>query len=122
MLRETTVMVYTRDDFNTRLNNVDGKRSKLIRRGYTTRVDNNGIIIAKPKPMRLRLPVKGAFLMVLCFLGLKAFMLYANGPETYNERLATLQNGSIVEQWGAVVLVVDPATQFFADQLAYLIH
>ncbi|MEH6644849.1 hypothetical protein [Sulfitobacter sp.] len=115
-------MVYTREDFGTRLNNVDGKRSKLLRRGYTTRVDKNGIIIAKQKAMRLRLPVKGAFLTVLCFLCFKAFMLFANGAETYNYRLETLQSGSIVEQWGAVALAVDPATQFIADQLAYLIN
>lgn len=121
-MRETAAMVYTKDDFNARLNGVDRKRSKLVRRGYTTRVDKNGVIIAKAKPRRLRLPIKGALLMVLCFIAFKAFMLLANGPDTYNDRLASLQEGTIVEQWGAAALAIDPATQFVADQVAYFIR
>jgi len=113
-------MVYTKEDFSARLNHVEKKQSRLLRRGYTTRVDRNGIIIAKPKTMRLRLPVKGAFLLVVGFLCLKALMLSANGPDTYNDRLATLQNGSVVEAMGAKVLAIDPATQFIADKLGPL--
>ena len=108
MLRETTVMVYTKQDFNARLNTVGGKHSKLVRRGYTSGVDKNGIIITKPKRARVRLPVKGLVLMVFSFFCFKAFMLIANGPDTYNDRLATM---------GAKVLSIDPATQFIADQV-----
>ncbi|MEP1765368.1 MAG: hypothetical protein ABJJ53_01750 [Sulfitobacter sp.] len=109
-------MVYTREDFSARLNHVEKKQSRLLRRGYTTRVGRNGIITAKPKTMRLRFPVKGAFLLVGGFFCLKAVMLSANGPDTYNERLATLQNGSVVEMMGAKVLAIDPATQLIADK------
>ena len=49
-------------------------------------------------------------------------MLFANGAATYNYRLETLQSGSMVEQWGAAALAVDPVTQFLADQLAYLMN
>ncbi|MCX7567564.1 hypothetical protein OS189_14555 [Sulfitobacter sp. F26169L] len=110
-------MVYTREDFNARVGNVDKKQSRLVRRGYTTRVDKNGMIIAKPKSMRLRFPVKGAFLLVLSFLCFKAFMLFANGPDTYQDRLATLQNGNFIEILGARVLAIDPATQFIVDHV-----
>lgn len=121
-MRKTTVMVYTKQDFNARLNAVDGKHSKLVRRGYTTRVDKNGIIIAKPKRARLRFPLKGVFLLVLSFLCFKAFMLVANGPDTYNDRLALLQNGTVVEAMGAKLLAVDPATRFIADQAITLMR
>jgi len=115
-------MVHTKEDFSARLNHVEKKQSRLLRRGYTTRVDKNGIITAKPKAMRLRFPVKGAFLLVVGFLCLKALMLSSNGPDTYNDRLATLQNGTAIEALGARVLAIDPATQFLADQLGPLLR
>lgn len=113
-------MVYTKEDFNARVNSVDKTQSRLVRRGYTARVDKNGIIIAKPKVKRLRLPVKGAFLMVTGFLCFKALMLSANGPETYKERLAILQNGNVVEVVGSHVLAIDPATQYIANKMGPL--
>lgn len=115
-------MVYTKQDFNSRLNAVDGKHSELVRRGYTTRVDKNGIIITKPKRARLRLPLRGVFLLVLSFLCFKALMLIANGPDTYNDRLASLQNGNVVEAMGSTLLVIDPVTQFIADQAVALLR
>jgi hypothetical protein len=110
-------MVYTKEDFNARVSHVDKSQSRLVRRGYTARVDKNGLIVAKPKAMRIRLPVKGAFIAVVSFLCLKALMLSANGPDTYNDRLATLQNGNLVEVLGARVLAIDPATQMIANKM-----
>lgn len=110
-------MVYTREDFHSRVGNVDKTRSKLVRRGYTSRVDKNGIIIAKPKSRSFHFPVKGLVLLVMGFFCFKAIMLSANGPATYEDRLATLQNGSVVEALGAKALSVDPVTQFLAGQI-----
>jgi len=110
-------MVYTKQDFQARLKDVDRSRSKLVRRGYTARVDRNGIIVAKPRTRRLRFPIKGIVFMVLGFLCLKALMLSANGPAAYEERLATLESGNAVEAMGARVLSIDPATQFIADKM-----
>jgi len=111
-------MVYTKQDFNARLNAVDGKHAKLVRCGYTSRIDKNGIIITKPKRARVHLPVKGVVLMVFGFVCFKAFLLAVNGPETYTDRLEMLQNGTFIEAMGAKVLGIDPATQFIADTLA----
>ena len=122
MSRETTVMVYTKQDFNDRVNGVDKKQAKLLRRGYTTRVDRNGVIIAKPKSRRFYFPIKGIVLMIGGFLCFKAFMLAANGPDTYQDRLAILQNGTVVEAMGARVLSVDPATQFIAGKIGPLLR
>ncbi|MEQ6201482.1 hypothetical protein ABMC88_00380 [Sulfitobacter sp. HNIBRBA2951] len=110
-------MVYTKEDFQSRLKGVDRKKSKMLRRRFSARVDNNGVIFAKPKARRLSFPLKGIVFMVLGFLCLKALMLSANGPDAYSERLATLENGNVVEAMGARVLSVDPATQFIADKI-----
>ncbi|QUJ75341.1 hypothetical protein KDD17_10075 [Sulfitobacter albidus] len=113
-------MVQTKENFSARLSSVDKRHAKMVRRGYTTRVDRNGVIVAKPRKARLRLPIKGAFLMVLSFFMFKAFMLSANGPDAYADRLAQLEAGSVIEVAGARVLAVDPVTQFFADQMGPL--
>ncbi len=110
-------MVYTREDFNARVGSVDKAQSRLVRRGYTTRVDRNGLIVVKPKKMRLRFPLKGILLLVLSFFCLKGLMLSANGPDTYQDRLATLESGTVIEAMGARVLGIDPATQFIADKI-----
>lgn len=115
-------MVYTREDFHARVGSVDKSQSRLMRRGYTTRIDKNGLIIAKPKARRLHFPIKGVLLIALSFLCLKAFMLSANGPDTYQDRLATLQNGSAIEAMGAHLLGIDPATQFIADKMGPLLR
>ncbi|KEJ88220.1 hypothetical protein [Sulfitobacter donghicola] len=115
-------MVYTREDFHARVGNVDKQQSRLVRRGYTTRIDKNGVIVAKPKAMRIRLPIKGAVLLVLSFFCFKAFMLAANGPDTYQDRLATLESGNAAEAFGASVLAIDPVTQYIADQMGPLLR
>lgn len=115
-------MLETKEHFAARLHNVGERHSKLVRRGYTTRVDRNGILVAQPKKMRLRPPVRGAFLMVLSFFVFKAFMLSANGPDAYAERLATLENGTFIEMLGGRLLSIDPATQFLANQMGPLLR
>jgi len=114
-------MVHTKEDFGARLNHVEKKQSRLLRRGYTTHVGRNGIIVAKPKRARINLPVKGILLFVLGFFCLKALMLYSNGPETYNDRLVTLQNGNFVEAIGARIMAIDPLTQLITDQVGQLL-
>lgn len=113
-------MVYTKQDFETRVKAVDGSKKSLVRRGATHRVGKNGIIVVEPKSARrtMRLPIRGVLVMIACFFGFKALLLAANGPDTYNDRLASLENGNVVAVWGARALAVDPVTQFIADQIA----
>jgi hypothetical protein len=115
-------MVYTKEDFRARVGAVDKKQARLVRRGYTSRVDKNGVIIAEPKArrMRVRLPIKSVLVMTVSFLCFKALLLSANGPDTYNDRLVTLQSGGAVGEMGARVLSIDPATQYIADQMGPL--
>lgn len=89
----------------------------MVRRGYTTRIDRNGVIVARPKGIRLRFPFKGLVLLALGFFCFKALMLAANGPQAYEDRVATLAAGNAVEAAGAKALMIDPVTQWIADQI-----
>jgi len=115
-------MVYTKQDFVSRVKNVDGKHARLVSYGYTSRIDKNGIIVVKPRAKRIRLPIKGLLVLVVIFLGFKALVLATSGSETYNERLVVLENGTAFEALGAKILSIDPATQFIADQATLLLR
>ncbi|MFK7836553.1 MAG: hypothetical protein AB8B60_10060 [Sulfitobacter sp.] len=109
-------MVETHDHFTKRLKTLGRKHTKMTR-GYATKVDSNGLIVAVPKRtngVRGAGAVKLILLIVVGFFGFKAFTLAAVGPVTYNERLATLKDGTAIEQVGAKALAIDPVTNAIA--------
>ncbi|UWR10413.1 hypothetical protein [Sulfitobacter mediterraneus] len=109
-------MVETHDHFVNRLEMLGEKHAKMTR-GYGTKISTSGLIVIEPKEERRNwgLPVKVVSLTLLGFLGFKVFMLAAIGAETYNERLAKLENGTIIEKAGAIALSVDPLTAMLAE-------
>ncbi|MGJ8544498.1 MAG: hypothetical protein ACSHWZ_03565 [Sulfitobacter sp.] len=113
--------VQTHDNFVQRLTTLGRKHSKMTN-GYTTKVGRDGLITVKPKRAKRGFPLRGLLLSVAGFFVFKAFMLAASGPATYEERLATLQNGSQVEALGAAVLAVDPVTQAIAEKMGPLLR
>ena len=92
------------------------KRHRRLANGYVTVIDNNGLVVAKP---RRQLPgiswtaFVGLFLALLAF---KAFLFASLGPETYAERVAKLANGTVIEQMGAVVMQPEPVTLWLVEQ------
>jgi hypothetical protein len=109
-------MVYTKDDFNARVGAVDKKLSRRGRHAVVAHVTKNGVIYRKAKRGRTGLPLRGVIVMGVSFFCFKALLLSANGPAAYEERLALLQEGTVIEAMGAWVLGIDPLTQFIADQ------
>ncbi len=114
-------MVETHQHFANRLDTLGAKHRKLAR-GYTTQLDKNGLIVAKPKRARRHFPVKGLLLLLFAFISFKAFMLSVNGPEAYNDRLSKLEAGTIFESFGAKVMSLDPATVALAQIMGPLMR
>lgn len=115
--------VETHDHFIKRLNLLGRKHAQMAHSGYSTKVDRNGLITVKPKRRRSGgLPIKGFVMLALCFFGFKAFTLGAVGPVTYNERLAKLENGSVIEQYGAKALAIDPVSQALSGIVAPILR
>jgi hypothetical protein len=113
-------MVYTKDDFNARVDMVSKKSARQGRNALVARIDNNGVIYTKAKRRRKQMPIRGALLMVICLFCFKAFTLSTNGPAAYEDRLLTLKEGTAITALGARVLGIDPVTQFIADQVGPL--
>lgn len=107
-------------DFDRRIRRLIRKHDRL-QSGVVHRVGPDGLITAHPR-RRLPLPPLRAIVMILAagFL-FKAYLLYALGTATYEERLATLQSGNVFEKAGAVVMQPDPASTWIAGQLSELL-
>lgn len=114
-------MIETRQHFANRLNTLGAKHQKLSR-GYTVMVDRNGLIVAQPKCTRRYFPLKGITMLILGFFVFKAFTLSVNGPEAYQERLAMLENGTIIEVFGAKIMGLDPVTVGLAESMGPLMR
>lgn len=121
---ETAMMVETHDDFVERLELLGRKHAKMTN-GYSTKIDQNGNLVAVPK-RKSALPgvglAKFALLLLIGLLGFKSFAVAVYGPVTYNERLATLEGGTVVEQVGAKALAIDPVTAAIAEAVAPALH
>lgn len=101
-------------DFNRRLS-VLGRKHAAMSQGYSTTTRADGLIVVKPKRAASRgFPIKGLLALVLGFFVFKAIMLSSLGEITYNERVAKLDQGGALEQGGAWVMQIDPATAFLA--------
>lgn len=107
-------MVETKEHFLSRLNK-HGRKHANMAHGYTTTVGRDGILKVTPKRARGRFPIVGILILVVGFIGFKAFILAAVGPVTYNERLAKLDAGTQIEKVGAKVLAIDPVTAAIVD-------
>ncbi len=112
-------MVETHNDFVKRLNSLGRKHNKMTY-GYTTKVTKDGLIVVKPRARRVRGGggLKLLLLVAVGFFGFKAFTLATVGPVTYNERLAELEGGSVIEQVGAKALAIDPVTSALVEGVA----
>lgn len=90
------------------------KKHRKMGNGVIHLVNRDGLIIARPRRSRMRLPLGGIVLGILAFFAFKTFLLIYLGQATYNDRVNMLQNGSFIEQAGAYVMSVDTVTQSLA--------
>lgn len=102
-------MVEIRQQFGKRVTYLNCKNT-LMAKGYYTTIRNDGLIVAHPVKRDFGFPWKIVTLLVVLFFGFKALTLSAIGPGTYQIRLNTLKNGTVIEQAGGWVLGLDPVT------------
>ena len=107
-------MVETHDHFTRRLTHI-GARHAQMDRGHAATIRHDGLMAAIPRRRAPAFPCKIVVGLLLGCFAFKALLLVALGPVTYNERLATLENGGPVERIGAAALRIDPLTDAIAD-------
>ena len=100
-------------EFDKRLRRIE-RRNRRLSRGAVPYIDGSGLVSFRPKRAGLRVPVRGLLLLAVGFIGFKGLVLAHLGKELYEDRLGA---GTMVEQGGAWVMQIDPATQWVAARL-----
>ena len=99
------------------------KRLKRIVRRHEKMA--NGVVktvsVARPRLYKPRFPLQGLIIVLLLGFIFKGFLLSYLGDAGYADRLALLQQGSVMEQAGAWIMQPDPATVFFAQSIGNIL-
>ncbi|MBU2934856.1 MULTISPECIES: hypothetical protein [Pacificibacter] len=103
-----------------RLTRIDAKR-RSIAKGAVYSVNQDGLIIARPRRTGLRFPLRGVFFAIAGLLMFKVGVLVALGTATYADRIGAWNDGTMLERAGAWVMTADPATQWVAMQVKLLL-
>ena len=111
-------MTDTLDTFDQRLKHITKTRSRM-RDGYVGQVSKDGLIVFRPKRRRLAFSPRGFALVLLGFVGFKALIMAHLGLNTYQDRITALQQGSMVEQAGALRLPFPGAIVVAASGVQY---
>ena len=93
-----------------RLNKVVRNHEKMRRNGVVHRVGRDGLIRSRPRLIRPRFPLKGAFIILGLLLAFKALLFAQMGSGNYEAKVQDLRNGSALEQAGAVLMQADRVT------------
>ena len=102
--------------FGTRIDQLDRQR-KALANGYYTTIRNDGLVIAHPRRRDKAAPLKYFLALVVLFFIFKALVLATAGAGTYQSRLNSLSDGTLVERAGAWILQVDPVTQVLSNKV-----
>ncbi len=103
-------MDQTRAAFSSRVRGIEQSHQRRRLSGEVHMIRNDGLIVARPRRRAPRFPWRGAFMMLVAFIGFKAFVLGYLGPNAYEQRVDMLRSGNVVEQAGAWVMQADPLT------------
>lgn len=109
-------MAQTHLQFDQRVNNL-GRKHQSMSRGYVTRMRPDGLIVARPYRTQSRFPYKYTILFFVALFVFKGFLIASLGPETYNERVGKLENGTVVEKVGAWGMQIEPVSSFVATKI-----
>lgn len=95
--------------FDKRLKQITRRHDKMSN-GVVRSVNSDGLIIARPRALRPRFPLRGLIVVLVIGFLFKGFLFAFLGEADYSERVAALQDGTAMEKAGAWMMQPDPAT------------
>ncbi len=97
------------------------RRHDRMQNGVVKTVTADGLIVERPRVYRPKFPLKGLLAVVVLGFLFKGMVFASLGAEQYAERVAQLQQGSVMEQAGAWIMYPDPATVFVAEGISTIL-
>ena len=104
--------------FDKRLKRIVRRHDRIQSSGAVKTVTSDGLIVARPRVYRPRFPLKGLLAIVVLGFLFKGFVYASLGTEQYAERVAVLQQGTVMERAGAWIMQADPATKLVAEVIS----
>lgn len=104
------------DEFDRRMRRITRRHTQLSR-GYVTAVNDDGLVVAKPRRKGPRNTLRGIAVVFLVLMVFKGFLLAQLGGAEYAERLSALSDGSAFEKAGSVVMAADPVTVWLSERI-----
>jgi hypothetical protein len=103
-----------------RLTRIEAKR-RAISKGAVYSVNQDGLIISRPRRRGLRFPLQGLFFAIAGLMMFKVGLVVVLGTATFAARVESLAEGTVFERAGAWVMTADPATLWVATQMKLLL-
>lgn len=104
------------DEFDRRMRRITRRHTQLSR-GYVTSVNEDGLVIAKPRRKFSRGTLRGVAVVVIVLMVFKAFLHNELGAFDYQQRVDSLSTGSVFEKGGAVLMAADPITVWLSERI-----
>ena len=104
------------DEFDRRMRRITRRHTQLSK-GYVTSVNDDGLVVAKPKRKFSRGTLRGVAIVVLVLMLFKSVLYSQLEAGGYAERVDALSNGSVFEKAGAVLMAADPITIWLAGHI-----
>jgi len=105
--------------FDKRLKRIVRRHDRMAK-GVVKTVNADGLIVARPRIYTPRFPLKGLVVLIITGFLFKGFLYSYLGEAGYAERVASLNEGSVMEQAGGWVMQADPATVYIANAISSL--
>lgn len=107
--------------FQKRLRQIVRRHNRMVH-GVSHKLTSDGLIVAQPRIYNPRFPLKGLLLLIAVAFCFKGYIYADLGARTYNDRVASLSQGSMIEKAGSWMMVADPATVIVGEFLGELIR
>ena len=112
---------YQFEEFERRMRRISRRHTKLSQ-GYVTSVNDDGLVVARPRRRGSRSTLRGLALIFIVIMVFKGALYAQLGAAAYDERIDTLAGGNLVEQAGAWVMVADPITLWISANFVSLVR
>lgn len=107
-------MGFSQVQFNSRLKSIV-RRHDRMKHGVAHVMTRDGLIVARPRRRMPSFPLGGVLTLLVTAFLFKGLMYFSAGALAYADRVASLQDGNMMERAGAWVLQADPATVMVAN-------
>ena len=107
--------------FEHRLRRIVRKHRQMAN-GVVGRMGPDGLVIPVARRAMPTFPLRSIVLVIGVALLLKAYLLAAIGGAEFDARVATLSQGSLLDQGGAFVMQADPMTVTVAAWISQIIN